>query len=234
MATLLQIVQNVSDKIGGVSRPATVVGSANQLVREWFVLAKEESEELMKAVPWQELTKEHNFTTVAADAQTSSIPTDWDRFLNDSLYNRTSERKIWGPITAQEWQQRKAYTTSSTIDYWFRVRGDSILMTPQPAAGESVYYEYISKNYCQATGGGATKAEWSVDTDVSLLPSKLIELGIEWRWKKSKGFEWQSAFQQYTDQVNKRAVSQKGAPTLKAGGRSFAFNNPNVPEGNWS
>jgi hypothetical protein len=233
LATLLTIIQNVTDRIG-LKRPAVVVGSADQQVRELLVFAKQEGVELMKAVPWQELTKEHSFTTVAADAQTDSIPSDWDRFLNDSIYNRTSERKIWGPITAQEWQQRKAYTTASTIDYWFRVRGDTILMTPQPAAGESVYYEYISEDYCQATGGGATKAEWSVDTDVSLLPANLFELGIEWRWRKAKGLEWQTPFQQYSDQLNKRAVTQKGAPTLQAGGRASAFNRPNVPEGNWS
>lgn len=233
MATLLSIVQNVTDRIG-LRRPSAIIGSSDQQVRELLVYAKQEGRELMKAVPWQELTTEHTFTTVAADAQTSSIPSDFDRFLNDSIYNRTSERKIWGPISAQEWQQRKAFTTSSTIDYWFRVRGDTILMNPQPAAGESVYYEYISQNYCQATGGGATKSEWGVDTDEPRIPFELFELGIEWRWRKAKGLEWQTPFQQYTDQLNKRAVTQKGAPTLKAGGRTFAFNHPNVPEGSWS
>lgn len=233
MATLLSIIQNVTDRVGSISRPSSVIGSQDQVVRELLAFAKQEGEELMQAVNWEELTAEHTFTTIAADTQTSSIPTDWDRFLNDSIYNRTSKRKIYGPITGQDWQQRKAFTVVSAIDYWFRVRGGQILMSPQPEAGQSVYYEYISNHYCQATGGGATKAEWSVDTDEPRLPANLFELGVEWRWRKSKGLEWHTPFQQYTDQLNKRAVAQKGAPTLRAAGRRSAFNHPNVPEGNW-
>lgn len=235
--TLLQIVQTAADRIG-IQRPTSVIGSSNQQVRELLTYATQEGNELMKAVPWQELTKEYTFTTVQADAQgANSLPSDWNRVLNDSMYNRTLSRKINGPITAQEWQLRKAFITASSIDYWFRIRGGQILMTPQPSAGNSIYYEYITNQYVLDTDGTTTKQGFTADTDTVRFTGddsngdELMALGIRWRFLKAKGLEWETPYNEYLTQRNQTAASQDAAPTLSAGSRNLsAFRFPNVPE----
>ncbi len=226
--TLLTICQSAADRIG-LPRPSAVIASTDQQVRELLAFANQEGIELMKAVNWQELETEHTFTTSAAAAQTSSIPSDWDRFVNDSMFNRTRERKMHGPISAQDWQQRQAYSTASAIEYWWRLRGGAILITPTPAAGETIAYEYISENWILDTDGTTTKAAWAADTDTARLPEELIALGVRWRFLKAKGLEWTTAFQEYQDQVGKRSVQQKGAPKLSAGAKRDIYA-VNVPE----
>lgn len=232
--TLLTICQEVSYRTSQ-AKPSLIVGESGQYARELLSFAQQAGRGLMRAVDWEALTSEHSFTTVAADAQTSSIPSDWDRFVDGSMFNRTTEREIHGPITTQEWQQRKAFETASTIDYWFRVRGGSILIAPQPTAGESVYYEYISKNWATAASDGAAQAKFETDGDGHIFPDdELLILSIMWRWLKHKGLEWESVHQQYAAEVASYQATQKGAPVLNLADRASSFNRVNVPEGNWS
>lgn len=234
MATILSLAQSAADRIG-IPRPTALVGSTNQQARELLTFAQQEGKELMKAVPWEELQTEVTFNTVAADVQTS-LPSDFDRFLNDSMFNRTLDRKIGGPISPQEWQQRKAFPTASTVNYWFRVRGGDILFTPQPQAGEAIYYEYISRNWCQSALAVA-QPEIQADTDTLRMrdADEVFILGLRWRFLKAKGLGWETPFQEYMQQRQQRAGTQEGAPTLNAAGRNFwgSWYRPNVPEGNW-
>lgn len=230
--SLLTIVTSACDRIG-LPRPSGVVSSTDQQVRQLLVFANQEGNELMKSVPWQELTKEYTFTTVAEYAQPSSMPSDIDRFVNDSIFNRTRMRKLWGPITAQEWQQRIAYPANSTVQWWFRIRGNQIMVHPLPPAGESVYYEYISNQWCQNAAGTTQRTAWGADDDTGIISEELMTLGIVWRFLKHKGLEWQTPYQQYTDQVAKRAVQQEGAPTLQAAGKAFNMWAANIKEGSW-
>lgn len=230
--TLLTTVQNACDAIG-LSRPPAVIGSQDQQVRELLRFANQAGVELMKAVPWQEITKEYTFETVAAYEQVSSLPADFDRFMNDSMYNRTRSRKVFGPISPQDWQKRLAYPTSSVIEYWFRMRGGAILIYPEPSAGDDVYYEYISNEWVSNAAGDTFYSQWNADTDVALIPENLITLSIIWRFRKAKGLEWETPFAEYQDQVSKRAVQQEGSPTLRGSPLPAAIFFPNVPEGDW-
>ena len=233
MATLLNICQDAAVRIG-ISLPSAIVGSSDAESRELLAFARQEGIELMRAVPWQVLAKEQTFVTVAADEQTGAIPADFDRFISDTIFNRTRQRKVYGPISSEQWQARKAYTIVSAIDYWFRVRGDSMLLTPTPSAGDTIAFEYISKQYCKDSGGTPLD-EWTSDTDVAILPPELMSLGIEWRYKKAKGLEWSTPWQEYTDQIAKRtAIQDGGAPRLSmAPSLEGSWYDPNVKEGNW-
>lgn len=232
--TLLTIVSNACDKIG-LPRPSAVIASQDQSFRELLSFAQQEGDELAKAVPWQEITKETSFTTIAAYAQTNSIPSDWDRFVNGSMYNRTLQRKMHGPITPQEWQQRLAFPASSTVEWWFRVRGGEILIHPLPPAGNSVYYEYISNQWVDTNADGVgDSATWTADSNTAVIPEDLITLGVVYRFLRAKGLAtWEMAFQQYRDQVAKKAVQQEGSPVLQTVRRGFYSGAANVPEGNW-
>lgn len=226
--TLLTICQDAADRIG-LPKPASVISSTDQTTVELLAFAKQEGIELMKAVPWEELTTEATFTTTATAAQSGSIPSDWDRFLNDSMFNRTQQKPMLGPITGQQWQERQAYATASAINYWWRVRGGEILITPTPAAGETIAFEYISNKWVLDTDGTTAKSAFSADTDTTRIPEELVTLGVIWRFLKAKGLEWQTWFQQYQDQIKRGSTNQMGSPTLNASsGRSYFV--PNIPE----
>lgn len=232
MATLLRICQDAAIRIG-IAVPSSIVGSPDVLSTELLAFARQEGKELMRAVAWQELTAEKTFVTVAAEEQAGALPSDFDRFVPDSMFNRTRQRKIYGPLSTEHWQARKAYTIVSAIDYWFRLRGDKIIMTPVPAAGDTVAYEYISKQYCTDSSGTPID-EWTADADISRLPHEIMSLGIEWRYKKAKGLEWQTAWQEYSDQLAKRAAIHEGAQRISINSATEgSWYWPNIKEGNW-
>ena len=146
MANILQIVQDVADRVGLV-RPTALVGVSDNQARQLLAFANQEGHDLARRCAWQALTKEKTFTTVAQESQTGAVPADFDRFVTGTFYNRTKSRVVTGPLTAQEWADYKGRLASVVFDA-FRLRGDAILLAPTPSAGETMVYEYVSKYWC--------------------------------------------------------------------------------------
>ena len=227
--SLLTAVNDVQNRIG-LPRMSTVVNNENQTVRELLSFAQQEGFALMQRHAWEGLTAEHVFTTTAADAQAGALPADFDRPLDGSLFNRSTNRKIFGPLSPQEWQFRKSFLEAGTIHDWYRLRGGELLITPQPGGGETVAYEYVSRNWVEAADG-TRRDRFVMDDDCTRFPNEeMLSAGIRWRWLKAKGMEWQTAFQEYNTVVGNSFGQHAGAPTLKMAGRTGAFWSPNVPE----
>jgi hypothetical protein len=211
--TLLTLVENAAIDLS-LPVPTVVVTGTDPEVRLFLRCAQEEGRSLAGRHPWQAMTSEHTFTTVAADEQTSSIPSDFDRIIPETMFNRDRTRIVWGPITAMEWQQFKA-TLVTRVDPAFRIRGDTILITPEPEAGETVAYEYISKNWCESSGGTGQSA-WAADTDVAKLNESAMTLGVVWRWRRAKGVEFSSAERDYERIVADLIMRDGARPRISA------------------
>lgn len=205
--SLLSIIQTVADLVG-VTRPSVVVTSTDQQVRQLFSLANEEGAELAGRGAWQQLTNEKLWVTIAAEDQGAVVPADFGWCLPDTAFNRSTVRKLIGPVGAQEWQAMKANGAVSTVDGVFRIRGSHLLMNPAPTAGETCAFEYVSAYWAQ-TSAGVAKARFTADADLTALPESLIEQGIRWRWNKAKGFEYGEDMRTYELNVQK-ALGRSG------------------------
>lgn len=235
MANLLAIVQDAADRIGLV-RPASVIGSSNPQVRQLLAFANQEGRDLSRRHGWQAITKEKTFTTVAAEAQTGAIPSDFDRIVPGTVYNRTSTRIVTGPLTAQEYADYKGRLTSIVYEA-FRIRGNAMLVLPTPSAGHTFAFEYVSKWWC---GGAAstepTQEAWVADTDIPYLDDEMFRLGITWRFLRSRGADYAEPFQQYELQLATLMGRDGGTRTLNMAGRAGKRipRAPQVPDGNWN
>lgn len=232
--SLLTVIQDAADRLS-IVRPSSVIGTADQQVRQLLGLAQQEGKELARAHPWQRLTKEKTFTSIAAETQTSAIPSDFDRFVTETFYNRTSKRPVEGPFNPQEWQKYKAFGTGVASDA-FRVRGNSILLAPAPSAGLIYAYEYVSKWWCTTSGGTEpTLAAWTGDDNDGILDEELMTLGVIWRFLKSKGLDYSETFRTYEIQVGKAAGHDGGKRTVSMA-KSSGLRKPGVavPDGSWS
>jgi len=196
MANLLSIIEQVADRIGLV-RPTQVIGSSDPQARQLLALANQEGRELARRHPWQAITFEHTFTTVASETQTGAIPTSFDRFVPNTIYNRTTGEELRGPLTAQEWSDYKSGISTFVFDS-YRVRGDSFLMAPTPTAGQTVAYEYVSKYWAMSAADTTPDQQWWLgDTDETVLDEELMILGIHWRYLRSRGLDYADVFQTY-------------------------------------
>ena len=234
--SLLTLVQDAADRLG-VVRPTSVVGSADQQVRQLLALAQQEGKELARRYPFQVLIKEKTITATATETQTSAVPSDFDRFVPDTFYNRTANRKVEGPLNAQEWADYKASVSTVLFDA-FRVRGDSILLAPTPTANDSYVYEYVSTWWCTtAASTTGTLAAWVSDTDIGILSEELMTLGVVWRFLRAKGLDYAEAHRSYEMALMQR-MGWDGGKRVTNMARGFGRGNaprvPGFPDGSWS
>ena len=230
--SLLSVVQRACSK-SQLPRPSAVIGNQNPQIVELLNYANIEGSELAQAIPWQELITETTFTSLAQAVQTGAIPSDFDRMVPESLYNRTLRRKILGPISPQEWQERQAFPAALTVQWLFRIRGDQLLITPTPPAGNTCAFEYVSNLWCATSDGVTNKAAYTLDTDIARIDETIIAIGVELRWKKAQNLPWDDVQKAYQDQIQKYATKQAGSPTLTIGSRVNRRYGTNVPEGNF-
>lgn len=232
--SLLTMIARVCNAPGvGLPVPAQVVGSADAGVLELLELANQEGEELARRADWPVLIAEQVFTTIASAAQAGAIPADFQRFVNGTWFNRTTSRKLVGPLTPEQWQRLQANGANGVATQAFRRRGLSLLIAPTPPAGQSIAFEYLSKNWCQSSGGTGQSA-WAADSDSGVLEERLMALGIIWRWRKAKGFSFSDALDTYNGEVEKEAARAPGAPALSLTARPVgALAGANIPEENW-
>lgn len=231
--TVLSIVQNACRELS-LDVPAEVFASTNDIVVQLRGLLRRELHELARRANWTKLIKEQTFTTVAQDLQTGAVPSDFDYYLNDTMMNRTTSRVVLGPMSEVEWQREKAGPIYSSVHDAFRFRGGDILITPTPAAGDTIAFEYFTTNIAEDSGGTG-KADFTADDDVAVLDEDIIELGLIWRFNRAKGFDYAEDFQNYEAAVAAAITRDGGAKRLDmTRSRVGQFYDVNIPEGNWS
>lgn len=214
--TILSICRDAADRLG-IVRPSSVINSTDNQTLRLLGFAQQEGKALARRHAWQILVKEQSFTAIAAEAQTSILPADFDRFVDDTFYNRTRKRPVYGPLNAQDWSFSKAVVATVLIES-FRQRGSSsdLLITPVPTAGDSYYFEYVSNDWCQSAAGTSQSA-WAADTDTGILEEELMTLGVVWRFKAGQGFDYSEEFRNYELMVQQAIARDGGKRILNAG-----------------
>lgn len=209
--SLLTIVQDACDRMS-LPRPTVVMTSQDQLVASLRGLAQQESTELARRAAWQALKLEHTFITTAAAVQVGGFPSDFDYYVDETMFNRSRRRSVWGPLSDQEWQRIQASLTT-LVDPAFRIRGSQLLISPTPPAGETIAYEYVTKNFCRSSLSVA-QSRWEADDDETDLDEELITLGVIWRHKKAKGFDYAEDFRSYELTVAERMKRDGARPRI--------------------
>ena len=230
--TCLQIIQTACKRMG-LAFPNYIFGNSDQNVVQLLTLSEEEGQEQGTRYAWQALQSEATFTTVAAQVQCTiaSCTTGFDYIVNDTIWNRTLRRPVYGPKSQQDWQQVRAMQINGPFNS-FRIIGDVINFYPSPAVGQSCYFEYITKNWIATSGG--TSPVWTADTDTPKLNDQLVILGLIWRYKAAKGLNYAEDFDKYENRLMDAMSRDAGKQILNMGGTHYDIQ-PGifVPAGSW-
>lgn len=189
--SLLTTVQNACAAIS-LQQPSTVIGNTNAQVVTLLRMATYSGRDLAAAHPWQILTKRVTATGVAANAQTGQPPAAYDRFTPlQRIWDDNRNTWLIGPLSPDDWDNVLVQPQTAYPTYWTLLAG-VLNIAPSPAITDSFVYSYISKYWVRPSGGtGATDSDvYAADTDSALIPEKLIEYEIIWRYKQSKGLDY--------------------------------------------
>ncbi len=234
--SLLSVVQTVCLRVG-IPSPTTVATSTDAQILQLQALLNEEIQELTERYEWQALVQEVTFTTVAAEVQVSldTVAPGLKTIINDTIWDRSLRRPVFGPLAAQRWQQLKALQFVGPW-YQFRIRDGNIIFIPVPAAGDNCYFEYISRYGVKVHGSSSTTAESYVnDDDVAFLDEAIMTMGVIWRYKAAKGLDYAEDYAKYERRIMDAIAADGSKDVLNVGEvRYDLFPGIVIPAGNWS
>lgn len=231
--TCLQIIQTACRRIG-ITAPNAAVGATDPQIIQLVALSEEEGQEHADRARWQSLQTEATFTTVATELQgaLATIAPGFESIVNDTIWNRTLRRPVYGPKSQQDWQQARAMQLNGPFNS-YRIVNDTIKFYPAPVAGETCAFEYMSENWVTTSIGG-TSSSWTNDADTIKLDDKLFILGVVWRWKAAKGLDYAEDFSKYEHSMIDKIAKDGGKPRLNMSGANYDIQ-PGIfiPAGNW-
>lgn len=232
--SLLTVAQAVAEEVG-LPAPASVIGNTDKTAKQLLRLINRVGTLLAKK-NWTVLQKEHTFSTVNGTAS-YSLPTDYDRLLDNTVWDRDQYWSLRGPLSPSQWQVFKSgLVANSTVRSRFRIKPDTrvnkFFIDPTPSSALDYVFEYGSTQWVKDTENSTGKTAYAVDTDVSLIDESLIELGAIWRFLSRKGFAYAEEKEDFDREVERAFAEDGGAVTLNLGGGVLIPENRlNLPEG---
>lgn len=232
--SLITIIQGAADQLG-LPRPTQAVSSAETQARQLVALAKAECESLRRRYKPEFLQTEATFTSVAASNQGAmgTLAPGFSRMISETVWDRTQQEPMHGPLNPQQWQRLRSSVVSGPYYRW-RIQSGNLYLIPDPPAGHSMAFEYVSKNWAE-DASGVSKATFTQDTDTPKFPEHIVQLGVVWRFKQAKGFSYAEDLQEYESQLANEISLDGGARALDACGYDWEVN-PTIraPEGSWT
>lgn len=186
--------------------------------------------------------------TLVCAQDTYPGPADFDRYINQTWWDRTNRWALLGPDSPQidEWHRSGVVTVGPRRH--FRQIGyngltaaggavNNYRLWPPPAANNtpvSLAFEYIS-NSPVLSSNGTPQQTFTSDSDFPVLDDQMLVMGAKWRMWQIKGLDYAAMQAEYIDYVNRKFANDGGAKTLslpRTGG-SYLLSIANIPDGNW-
>jgi hypothetical protein len=238
--SLLTIVQEVAKQIP-VAVPTVAVGSTDETAQALLAAATWTAKHLHRIHDWSILIKQYTVTTIPTVAD-YELPEDFDRLVGDTAWSRTDYERLQGGLSPQDWQMLKSgrIATPATVQSFrvqlFGQQGRKLVLDPIPTSALTLVCEYVSRNWCTASGGDE-QSNWNADNDVAILDERLIELGTLYRELRRLGMSYDEEADEFERFLSLAIANDGGtAKTVSLLPRETGpvFIGPgNVPEGSW-
>ena len=226
--------QNVAD-FTGFERPTSVISNTDPIARQLLALAQREGKQLMRVSDWAILKKEHTFSTSNGTAA-YALPSDFDRLVLETSYNRSDNDILTGPISSAEYQlvNHGMATTGTTEKFRLKAASNALKfeLDPTPSSTQTIGFEYVSNQFCQSSGGSG-QAAWAADTDTGILDETTMEMGITWRFKAAHGLDFAEDFRQYQLEVRQAVARNGSSPVLQLDDARKLIVGPYQSDGNY-
>lgn len=232
--SILTVIQNFC-RVTGLTVPNIIVSSLDVTVLQYLGICNEVLDVVAQDSKYQVFTDEALWTYIAAENQgpLTTIAPGIIFPSNNTFYDRTLRRPIYGPIDDDQWQALKAIPNPGPF-YKFRFRGGDLLINPVPTPPLSlIAFEYTSYNLV-VTAGGVKQQYFTADTDTCRFPEPILQRGLTFRWKQIKGLPYQADEEVFYDMLNNFISGSKPRPQI-----NLASPDPKVlpgifvPSGNW-
>jgi hypothetical protein len=159
------------------------------------------------------------------------MPSDYQRTVNKTQYNKSNRWSIIGPETAQEWQWIKSTYITTGPRMRYRIMGNNFKSWPMATDVVTLGFEYQSNGWVETAGGTYTNKSLN-DTDTFLFPDRLLVLGTKLKYFEIKGFDTTTLYADYQRELSKFKAQDAGADTLSMAPRypNILLTQNNIPD----
>jgi hypothetical protein len=162
------------------------------------------------------------------------LPSDWNRQIPQTEWNRTQRWELLGPKSAQEWQTFKSGIVSAGPRQRFRILQNQLCLNPSPPDNQTLSFEYISDGWVEGVDGVA-KTEVTQDTDTFIFSDSLLITGLKAQWLVAKGLDASFSLGEFRYLLEQEKSTNKSAPVLSTGAfaGSLLLTDQNMVDGNY-
>lgn len=134
----------------------------------------------------QEASSSGTAQTLTFSQTKYAMPSDYDRQIDRTHWDKTQHWQMIGPETAQQWEWLTSGYISTGPRVRYRIFGDKFQIWPPQGTEHYLGFEYISNAWAASTAGVA-KTSFTVDTDTCIFPDRLMVLGLKHKYFQVKG-----------------------------------------------
>lgn len=207
--SLLTMVQDIAVSVG-LDEPSSVFGNDDATYPQIARLLQQEGDELSRFYDWRNL-KENGIITGDGTTSQWDLPADFDRLVpGDALW--IVGRPMWpveGPISDEDMLAIQAGPTRPAFGVW-RMFENQMEIYPIPSDGIVYNLMYYRTAWVQPADKLSFKERFTLDTDVTTMPERVMTLGGIWRWKRAKGLDYAEEFRTYDIEKLKAARNDGG------------------------
>lgn len=168
----------------------------------------------------QQATTSGTGVTLTFSQTKYTLPSDFDRQIDRTHWDKTQHWQMIGPETAQQWEWLTSGYISTGPIVRYRIFGDTFQIWPPQGTQHYLGFEYISNAWANSAAGVA-KTSFTVDTDTCTFPDRLMVLGLKHKYYQAKGLGDVYA-RDYENEYSIAVANDAGSQTLSM--------NPRVPE----
>lgn len=160
----------------------------------------------------QECTASATGETLTFSKTKYAMPSDYDRQIDNTHWDKTQHWQMLGPETAQQWEWLVSGYISTGPRVRYRIFGSYFQIWPPQGVTHLLGFEYISNTWALSTLG-VPKTSFTVDTDTCIFPDRLMVLGLKHKYFQVKGFG-DVYKDDYEAEMSIAKANDAGSPTL--------------------
>lgn len=167
--------------------------------------------------------------------ESHSLPSDFLRLARDPLavYETTTLRRAGTSVQADgAWTHLNTIGSAGSYRF-FKLEGypgaQTIKFERDLATGQSVTVSYVSDKWVKESAGTESNM-FDDDSDVLMLPDRVVEIGIVWRFRERKGLPgWDTKRAEYEAHISRLGASAKASRVMSYGDSGGIYKPMRVP-----
>ena len=162
------------------------------------------------------------------------LPSDWDRQIDRTHYDKSKRWEMLGPTDAQQWQFLKSSYISTGPRIRYRILGGYFQVWPAMNTDEYLGFEYMSNQWATSSAG-VTQSSFLADSDTCIFPDRLMVTALKKKYFEIKGFDATAFTRDYLQQLSFAKANDSGSATLSFAPvpGSILIGFENIPDANY-